>query len=530
MGRFQLKYILQDSLHGTFEYTVYDSLENRIIAVDPTKLIKSGAYIQLDNAKFVNGELNVTGAKILNCGVDYTKYSGRLLVGFNDFETYCLRHKLQRLIEEYDCNKNTKPIDGIAAKAIDRVWWKCKICGYEWQAIIKNRTSGYMAGCPMCSFKGGKYQTLVPGVNDLETWCKANNRLDIIEEYALDNKFTPDKISHANNTQKIKFTCRICGQSYEALLANRIKSRGCPSCNLSGTSFPEVAIYNALSSLFDPIYHRVRGFEPTNKMELDIYIKELNLGIEYDGALWHSDDEAIIRESNKDAACRNAGIRLLRVKEIPNFNKKAEISGDYIYCRHGGRDTDYIIKVVICWLNSNYNLGLSISDSGINNAIASAKAQLNNREVPNSLAVAHPEVAARWDYSKNGNFKPTMVTSGCKYKAWFICPVCHNSYYSYIRKQVEGHRCPICAGQQVVTGYNDLATVFPYVLPFWDYTKNDAIGIKPNRIASKSGKSAYWKCPTCGLETYYPISAFTNKFRCMKCRHIIKPRYGGGEA
>lgn len=54
------------------------------------------------------------------------------------------------LSEEWDSEKN-----GIAASEIfgfstlsDKFWWKCRVCGNEWQSVIKNRTKG--RGCPSC--------------------------------------------------------------------------------------------------------------------------------------------------------------------------------------------------------------------------------------------------------------------------------------------------------------------------------------------------------------------------------------------
>jgi predicted Zn-ribbon and HTH transcriptional regulator len=36
----------------------------------------------------------------------------------------------------------------IGARSSKTVWWQCKTCGYEWQAVIANRTHG--TGCPAC--------------------------------------------------------------------------------------------------------------------------------------------------------------------------------------------------------------------------------------------------------------------------------------------------------------------------------------------------------------------------------------------
>ena len=53
------------------------------------------------------------------------------------------------LAEEWDIDKN----QGIDPNCITRgshkkVWWKCKLCGFEWEAVVKDRVSG--RGCPAC--------------------------------------------------------------------------------------------------------------------------------------------------------------------------------------------------------------------------------------------------------------------------------------------------------------------------------------------------------------------------------------------
>lgn len=55
-------------------------------------------------------------------------------------------------------------------------------------------------------------------------------------------------------------------------------------------------------------------------LELDIFIPEINVGIEYDGDYWHSLPDMIERDQRKDAICKDKGIRLIRVKESDWLN------------------------------------------------------------------------------------------------------------------------------------------------------------------------------------------------------------------
>ena len=51
------------------------------------------------------------------------------------------------LYGELDLEKNKDiDINQLSATSGKRVWWRCSICGHEWEAIINSRTKGH--GCP----------------------------------------------------------------------------------------------------------------------------------------------------------------------------------------------------------------------------------------------------------------------------------------------------------------------------------------------------------------------------------------------
>ena len=61
-----------------------------------------------------------------------------------------------------------------------------------------------------------------------------------------------------------------------------------------------------------------------------------------------------------------------------------------------------------------------------------------------------------------------------------------------IANRVAGNRCPYCANQKVLAGYNDLATTNPELLEEWDYEKNGSF--LPNDFTQSSNKKVWWKC------------------------------------
>ena len=118
-----------------------------------------------------------------------------------------------------------------------------------------------------------------------------------------------------------------------------------------------------------------------------------------------------------------------------------------------------------------------------------------------SLADVYPKLAAQWDYSKNGELKPTDVHSNSKSRVWWLCEKGH-SWSATIQNRVAGNGCPVCSGKAVLIGFNDLETTFPDIAAQWHPTKNE--NLLPSMVTTRSGKRVWWLCPTCN-EDYRAI-------------------------
>ena len=59
------------------------------------------------------------------------------------------------LLKEWDWEKNDINPNDIPAQCNKKVWWKCSVCGNEWNAVIQSRSKfGY--GCPKCGITKAK--------------------------------------------------------------------------------------------------------------------------------------------------------------------------------------------------------------------------------------------------------------------------------------------------------------------------------------------------------------------------------------
>ena len=74
----------------------------------------------------------------------------KILIGFNDLAT---THPELALEWDYESNTELTPKE-LTRGSGKKVWWKCKFCGFHWQASVLNRVSG--TGCPNCQSRRKK--------------------------------------------------------------------------------------------------------------------------------------------------------------------------------------------------------------------------------------------------------------------------------------------------------------------------------------------------------------------------------------
>ncbi len=178
------------------------------------------------------------------------------------------------------------------------VWWKCpKGDDHEWKEAI-GKQAKFRKGCPICLgrklVKSNSLAILDPGL--AKEWHPSKN-----------GKITPYDVRPGSN-KRVWWKCpKGDDHVWRTSTNERSQGTGCPKCNPS-TSAPELRIYCELKSLFESTQHRkkIAGYE------VDIYIPELNLGIEYDGVYWHKDK--YLRDKEKNLALQSE-IILLRVRE-----------------------------------------------------------------------------------------------------------------------------------------------------------------------------------------------------------------------
>ena len=110
----------------------------------------------------------------------------------------------------------------------------------------------------------------------------------------------------------------------------------------------------------------------------------------------------------------------------------------------------------------------------------------------NDLASTYPELARQWHGEKNGSLTAMDVFPGSDKKVWWKCEAGHEWQARISSRTTIGSGCPFCAGKQVISGVNDLASMYPVLAAQWHPTKNG--DITPSDISPFSNRRVWWIC------------------------------------
>ena len=136
-----------------------------------------------------------------------------------------------------------------------------------------------------------------------------------------------------------------------------------------------------------------------------------------------------------------------------------------------------------------------------------------------SLAEEFPQLSAEWDNEKNLPLTSTDVHRSSKNIVWWNGQ-CGHSWKASVGNRVAGNGCPICAGKQILLGFNDLGTKFPAIASEWHPKYNG--NLKPNKVTAHSDKKVWWLCPTCGEAYYTSIYSRTSlRTGCPICNNKV---------
>ena len=277
---------------------------------------------------------------------------------------------------------------------------------------------------------------------------------------------------------------------WKASISERNYGTGCPICNDS-SSVPELRIYSEIKRIFPTTQHRAI----LNGYEIDIYIPEIQFGIEYDGSYWHRDK--LEKDQTKNTALESY-VLLVRVREkgllkisdtdialcttLVSVSVVKKILRLILNTRHI-HDSDVLEKI------HEYLKNIRWTASDYFNKLLAERRTLNFEK---SLGHLFPKLSKEWHPTKNDPLLPEHFIPGAHEKVWWKCDLGHEWKADIYSRSNGGKKCPKCFVRQF-NKHDCLAEEKPELAKEWHPTKNGTL--TPYDVACCSMKKVWWKCP-----------------------------------
>ena len=233
--------------------------------------------------------------------------AGQRVSDLNSLSTWCLSNTLQGEIIKNQWTGISEDgkhyiMDEVSYGSNLKMLWRDEF-NHEWYATILNRTGYRKSGCPYCAGKK------VSDLNSLSIWCLNNTVMGqiITSQWTGISEngkhYTMDEVSYAS-TKRMLWHDEFGHEWPAAIHSRTLTGSGCPYCNKRSTSYPEQFIYWSLKQLYPKTQNRYKAFKDIDSrgIELDVYIKELNLAIEYSPTYWHNGKKE--RDNLKKQLCK----------------------------------------------------------------------------------------------------------------------------------------------------------------------------------------------------------------------------------
>lgn len=493
-----------------------------------------------------------------------------VLVGYNDLLT---THPAVAAEWNYERNGSLTPAQFTYGND-RRVWWRCSKCGHEWRTSIHNRTNGAFAtGCPNCSLEYGtsfpeqallfyirkyvnpvaesRFKLVMSGyTEELDIWIPSMN---IGIEY--DGEFY-----HASRIAKDREKDRVAqlaGVRLIRIIEGRENKVEADRIYIDVHHGKKGNIENAITYVVGLLANRTieLNIDDDTSEIMSLYkraIEQKSLLAKFPNLAseWDFGRNATLRPENVSFGstrkvwwkCKFGHEWIASInsrtntrlksgcpycsgkKDLARFNDLAtalpSLSAEWDYVNNGPiKPTDVTrgSRKSIWWVCRK--CGSSYKSSVANRAKGSGCPVCCGKQVVaglNDLASTNPQLAAEWNYDKNGSLKPEEVTANSHETIWWLGK-CGHEWQAKISNRNNGKGCPYCASRKVLTGFNELATIRPDIASEWNYVRNG--DLKPTNVMPRSGKKVWWKCPTCGNEWQTAVHIRTSGHICPHCAH-----------
>ena len=186
-----------------------------------------------------------------------------------------------------------------------------------------------LQGCPVCanSTRGKRKNVSASAIATAKTKIDASSKNYESRAKAVHgDKYGYDTSEYSGMSGHIKIACRVHGWVDVHAGHHLYNLHGCPRCGQKSAPEEEVASF---LSIFTTVERRNRTL--ISPKEVDIYLPEHRIAVEFCGMYWHShgdrDDERKnkLRHAEKHRMCAEKGVRLITIYETEWQDRKETI-------------------------------------------------------------------------------------------------------------------------------------------------------------------------------------------------------------
>lgn len=418
------------------------------------------------------------------------------------------------ILSLWDASQNSIPIDEISAGSSKKYKWKCPE-GHVWEAAPKSLLRG--TRCPQCLRKTIAFRNQSRAIKRSGSLYDA--RPDLRAEWDPANDVNIDEVSPGSN-KRIKWICKY-GHKWEATIGNRVgRNSGCPFCT-SQTSRLEIYLLVQLRSIFPNVLWRNK----VDGREIDILLRDNNIGIEVDGEYWHRNkvQEDVAKE---DYLTRVHDLKVVRVRPI-----ELPVVGAHsvAYTRKDEQQkicmnlVEHLEKILPCSVEITQYL-----QRGVANNLEDYLEMVARLPAPvdgTSLADLYPNLVDEWDTARNKPLTPDLFSPSSAQKVYWTCVRDHSFQATIKNRTNRGSGCPICndegrssrANLRYFRAYGTVAEVHPHLVKYWDPELNG--GIEASEASSTANSTFTWCCVN-GHRFRRVLKNMVNNPICRVCSSI----------
>lgn len=466
-----------------------------------------------------------------------------------DFHQWCLINQKETLLDEWDYSKNDKQPQDIGPMSHYNAWWKCSE-GHIWQALAANRSKGH--NCPYCSGRyavKGVTDLATTHAYMLKEWNYSRN-LDIVPEQvsAGSNKKVWWVCSKGHEWEasignRVKGRgCPVCSSSKRTSVPEKV------------ILFYLSKIFDDIKENFQfewSEHMEVDIYIPSIRLAVEYdgeyWHQSIDRDMRKDRLCQENRIDLIrIREPRCPEYNHDAQVTVFMTEEPASnmvyLDKTLHQLFKHIHVHYGfsssfdiniSKDYAQILDMIGYseanaslealfpdiareWHDTkNGNLTPSMVSAGSSKliwwrcaeghewktAVSNRTNADNQNKCPycqnkkawpgyNDLCTLKPDLAAEWNYERNGDKRPEQFTISSGKTVWWKCEHGHEWKATVYSRLNSG--CPVCGNKKVLEGYNDLASQYPAIALEWNHDKNG--DLLPNNVTIGSNKNVWWKC------------------------------------